>query len=267
MLKPGAKTGRLAAQLLASAALVLLSGAYAGWEQTHEAPAQGRTSKFRSLTATPRPAALAPASGRAEELPMAAMPSTAQAPAGRAVVEAHEDPARVLQSPQPEDSPASKGVADTRARLDDDLKKSEADIASSDSKFSNRQFGATMPEENRAPPSPPPIQFAITAPDPVEPRQHPAYADGDFTGESFDCNWGPVQVEVHVASGVITDVKLPLMPDHRRRSAEISDWSEPIFQREAIQAQDANVDIVSSATNTSVAFQQALNSALDKARK
>ena len=55
------------------------------------------------------------------------------------------------------------------------------------------------------------------------------------------------------------------MPSHRRRSVELSEMAKPILLSEAVQSQKAQVNIVSSATLTSVAFQNAMVSALTKA--
>ena len=54
-------------------------------------------------------------------------------------------------------------------------------------------------------------------------------------------------------------------PQERRRSAYINSQAVPILQSEAIQAQSANVNIVSGATLTSEGFQQSLQSALTQA--
>jgi len=47
---------------------------------------------------------------------------------------------------------------------------------------------------------------------------------------------------------------------------EISSQVEPILQQEVLQAQSAQIDLVSGATYTSEGYAQSLQSALDKAR-
>ena len=50
------------------------------------------------------------------------------------------------------------------------------------------------------------------------------------------------------------------------RSQFISQQAGPLLQQEALQAQSAQIDIVSGATYTSESYAQSLQSALDRAR-
>lgn len=97
-------------------------------------------------------------------------------------------------------------------------------------------------------------------------RPKGAYADGTYTGSVADANWGNVQVQVIVASGKVTDVKFLQYPNHRSRSRSINDQAMPLLIQEAIQSQNASVDVVSGATDTSEAFIQSLASALQQAK-
>jgi uncharacterized protein with FMN-binding domain len=92
-----------------------------------------------------------------------------------------------------------------------------------------------------------------------------AYRDGSYTGIQADAHWGTVQVQAVIANGQIGDVQLTDYPNHRSRSVEINRRAMPILMREAIQSQQADVDIVSGATDTSEAFIQSLDSALRQA--
>jgi uncharacterized protein with FMN-binding domain len=85
-------------------------------------------------------------------------------------------------------------------------------------------------------------------------------------GADVSTQYGDVQVQVTVSSGRITDVRALLLPNDRSRSVEISQQSEPILRTEALQAQSAQIDIVSGASFTSEGYAQSLQSALDKAR-
>jgi uncharacterized protein with FMN-binding domain len=78
--------------------------------------------------------------------------------------------------------------------------------------------------------------------------------------------FGPVQVEVTISGGKITEVTALALPSDRRRSAEISQQAGPILRREALSAQSANIDTVSGATYTSDAYAKSLQAALDNAR-
>ena len=66
-------------------------------------------------------------------------------------------------------------------------------------------------------------------------------------------------------SGKITKVTILQEPNGNRRDAEINDQAVPILIDETIQAQSANIDMVSGATYTSNGYQQSLQSALDQA--
>jgi uncharacterized protein with FMN-binding domain len=92
------------------------------------------------------------------------------------------------------------------------------------------------------------------------------YKDGEFTGDPVEILWGNVQVKAVIQGGKIADVQFLQMPFDRARSVEITDLSKPLLKSEAIKAQDAQVDLISSATMTSLGFRQTLASALAKAK-
>ncbi len=90
--------------------------------------------------------------------------------------------------------------------------------------------------------------------------------DGQYTGDTIDAYYGNVQVQVAISGGKITDVQFLDYPHDRRTSIEINTQAMPDLKQEAITAQNSQVDIVSGATQTSLAFRQSLQSALDKAK-
>lgn len=92
------------------------------------------------------------------------------------------------------------------------------------------------------------------------------YRDGSYSGSVADAQWGYVQVQAVVQGGRLTDVKFLEYPNERQRSVEINAYADPILTNEALQAQSANVDFVSGATDTSVAFVQSLTNALNQAK-
>jgi uncharacterized protein with FMN-binding domain len=85
------------------------------------------------------------------------------------------------------------------------------------------------------------------------------------TGDSVDTRWGPVQVAVTVAGGKITAVNVPVYPDNNGRDEEINSYALPQLIKETLDAQGANIDMVSGATVTSDGYLQSLQSALDRA--
>jgi uncharacterized protein with FMN-binding domain len=110
---------------------------------------------------------------------------------------------------------------------------------------------------------------ATTAPTTSTPAPTAATGGGSagsttVDGPVVDTRYGPVQVEVVVAGGKITDVVALQLPTGRR-SGQISQYSEPILHDEAVQAQSAKIDLVSGATYTSDAYAQSLQAAIDQA--
>lgn len=85
------------------------------------------------------------------------------------------------------------------------------------------------------------------------------------TGPSVDTRWGPVQVAITVEDGTITDVTVPVYPDQNGRDQEINAYALPILIDETLQAQSADIDMISGATVTCVGYQQSLQGAIDQA--
>lgn len=110
-------------------------------------------------------------------------------------------------------------------------------------------------------PTPAPAPTPTPAPKPTS-----QYKDGQYTGSVADAYYGYVQVKVIISGGKITDVLFLNYPQDRSTSIEINTQAMPYLTQEAIQAQKANVDIVSGATETSRAFRESLASALTKAK-
>ena len=92
----------------------------------------------------------------------------------------------------------------------------------------------------------------------------PAGITGTATGDAVSFRFGTVQVEVTAENGVITEITALQLPDEDRRSLSISNEVEPILQSEALRAQSADIDVISGATYTSLAYAQSLQSALDR---
>ena len=87
---------------------------------------------------------------------------------------------------------------------------------------------------------------------------------GTVTGTAADTRWGPVQVRVTLASGKITAVDVIEQPDSNGRDQEINADAVPQLVSETIQAQSAQIDMVSGATYTSNGYVQSLQAALDR---
>jgi uncharacterized protein with FMN-binding domain len=83
-------------------------------------------------------------------------------------------------------------------------------------------------------------------------------------GDVVDTRWGPVQIKVTSSGGKIVDVQAVQYPDGNPRDAEINSQALPLLRSEALNAQSAQIDMVSGATVTSQGYLQSLQSALDK---
>lgn len=92
-----------------------------------------------------------------------------------------------------------------------------------------------------------------------------AGSSGVFQGDTSQTRWGPVQVEITVADGKITNVSTLQYPSGDRKSMSISNQVLPWLQQEALRAQSANITGISGATYTSTGFITSLASALQKA--
>lgn len=92
------------------------------------------------------------------------------------------------------------------------------------------------------------------------------YKDGTFTGSVADAYYGNIQVSAVFQNGNLTDVTFLQYPNDRDRSIRINQYAMPILQQEAIAAQNAQVDIVSGATDSSQAFVQSLTFAFSQAK-
>lgn len=91
------------------------------------------------------------------------------------------------------------------------------------------------------------------------------YKDGKYTGNAADAFYGYIQVKAIISSGKITDVQFLQYPNDRQNSIYINSQAMPWLKQEAIKAQNARVDIISGATDTSNAFIESLTNALNQA--
>lgn len=91
--------------------------------------------------------------------------------------------------------------------------------------------------------------------------------DGDFVSDRHQLEWGDLRVKISVHGGLITGVQILQYPDHRSHSLDLSEMAGPILESEVIKVQKAQVDAVSSATDTSYAFQDVITDVLIKATR
>ena len=91
-------------------------------------------------------------------------------------------------------------------------------------------------------------------------------SDGTYTGSSANTRFGPVQVQITVSGGQITDVQVPEYPSGNPRDRQINQRALPVLVAETTAAQCSDIDMVSGATYTSQGYLQSLQSAIDQAR-
>jgi uncharacterized protein with FMN-binding domain len=120
---------------------------------------------------------------------------------------------------------------------------------------------ATLPPATEPPATvAPPTEAPVTPPPTTEPP-----AEQVITGQVVRTPYGPVQVEVTVGLTGMIDVQALQLPYDRSYSARISRAVEPMLRDEALQAQSANINLISGATYTSTGYAMSLQSALDQA--
>jgi uncharacterized protein with FMN-binding domain len=85
------------------------------------------------------------------------------------------------------------------------------------------------------------------------------------TGDVAQTRWGPVQVQLTTdSSGTITDVEVLEYPSGNGMDQQINSYALPQLVQETLDAQNADIDMVSGATVTSEGYLQSLQSALDQ---
>jgi uncharacterized protein with FMN-binding domain len=111
-----------------------------------------------------------------------------------------------------------------------------------------------------------PGERTVTAAGPASgSRASRASTTGTVTGPTVQTQWGPVQVRLTVTAGKITTVDVVQYPNGNPRDAEINGQALPTLRTETVDAQSADIDMVSGATVTSDGYLQSLQGAIDKA--
>jgi uncharacterized protein with FMN-binding domain len=124
--------------------------------------------------------------------------------------------------------------------------------------------GAAPPDPT---PTPTPRSGGSTgaSPAPPQPARPAKPSKVVVNGSVADTRWGPVQVQVTIAGGKITNVVAIQQPSGNNRDQEINSYALPQLHDQAIRAQSARLDGVSGATVTSDGYTQSLQAALDAA--
>ena len=91
--------------------------------------------------------------------------------------------------------------------------------------------------------------------------------DGTYSGKSVSTQWGDVQVQIKVSEGKITTVNVLKYPSDNDHSQQINDQALPVYKKEAVEAQSADIQQVSGATVTYEGFTQSLQNAITQAKE
>lgn len=84
------------------------------------------------------------------------------------------------------------------------------------------------------------------------------------TGPAVETEWGFFQVEIAVEDGVLVSVAAVQEPGDQR-SRRINAQALPIYEELAVEAQSADIDVISGATVTWLGYTSSLQAALDDA--
>jgi uncharacterized protein with FMN-binding domain len=91
-----------------------------------------------------------------------------------------------------------------------------------------------------------------------------ASATRSAVGEAVGFQYGDLQVKVTERGGRITNVSIVSFQISDPRSESIDEYAVPQLREQVISAQSAHIDGVSGASYTSSAYEQSVQSALDK---
>jgi len=92
-----------------------------------------------------------------------------------------------------------------------------------------------------------------------------AGVNGTFDGATSQTQFGPVQVEIVVKNNKITSANAIQYPTGNSRDVMIASYAVPTLNSAVVQAQSANISMVSGATYTSQGYLDSLQSALNQA--
>jgi uncharacterized protein with FMN-binding domain len=88
---------------------------------------------------------------------------------------------------------------------------------------------------------------------------------GTVDGPVISTRWGPVQVRITTDGSTLTGVEVLQYPTGNGKDQEINDYALPILVSETMDAESADIDMVSGATVTSEGYVESLQAALDEA--
>jgi uncharacterized protein with FMN-binding domain len=254
MLRHGKKRQGLVARLLLSTALVAVSLAY-GWWQRHNAAGQ---------TMSGRPMAEPPATKNFVSTRRSSAMTARTEPIAPTIQAARDD--SITATPRRASGQTATPIAPGTAAAAPSQQNARLPTAPSGAPLS--ALAALRMYQPPAPQKPLPLVTGMPAPGataPIPPGTH--LQDGDYLSDVQQFEWGDLQVKISVRGGQITGVQVVQYPDHRSESLQLSQMASPILDSEVIKTQGSKIDIVSSATDTSYAYRDAIASAIIRATR
>lgn len=86
-----------------------------------------------------------------------------------------------------------------------------------------------------------------------------------YAGDEVMTRYGVVQVRITVEAGRIASAEALQFPSTDRHDQMINSRAVPIYNAEAVEAQSADIDVVSGATVTWEGYTESLQAAIDRA--
>ncbi len=155
----------------------------------------------------------------------------------------------------PTNTPATTAaVPAPKKSANNKVKKKKSTTSKSSSSTSANSTASTPPAATAAP-------APVSTPTPVE----QAGATGVFNGSVAQTQFGPVQVQITVTNGKITNATALTYPTSTFRDQQINQQAIPYLIQETLQAQSSRIQGVGGASYTSQGWYESLVSALAKA--
>jgi uncharacterized protein with FMN-binding domain len=268
MLSLGKKRESLMGKLLLSSALVAMSLAYGWWQRDERAG--GAPVQMTSMPA-PKNFVAVPKSPAMTASHLTAAPAAPRDPEPAASDNAQSVPAPLASIVPKKLAMAAPPTQTTIAPSASAVPQPEQTVllpASSPSVPLTTQAALAMylPTNDVSPPLP--LVTGTPAPGAAPPIPAGTHLeDGDYLSDKHEFEWGDLVVKVSIHGGQITGVQILQYPDHRSQSLYLSQMAGPLLESEVIKSQQSQVDAVSSATDTSYAFQDTIANAIVKATR
>jgi len=255
----------LAGKLLLSSALVAVSLFYGWWQRSHAAGlnlVMAPTTKPRAsnqlapispdVATAPTAQPVTPGVDVARDKKDAASQAAAIPPSQKALAVAKVAPPTTAIAPAAPETPSQPNP--------------EPSSAATSPLTTQQALQMNLPTDGVSPP----LALVTGAPEPGAASPAPPglrLADGDYVSDKQELAWGDLRAKISIRGGLITGVQILQYPDHRSQSLYLSQMAGPILESEVIKSQKAQVDAVSSATDTSYAFQDTIANANIKATR